>query len=87
MSHRGRQVQKSDFTKFDWILCMDESNLGNLMRIQPHGSTARVQLFGDFDPKKARIIEDPYYGGPEGFEYNYQQVVRCSEGFLAHVGF
>ncbi|KAJ3150836.1 hypothetical protein HDU89_002833 [Geranomyces variabilis] len=87
MSHRGRQVHKNDFTQFDWILCMDESNLSNLKRIQPKGSPAKVQLFGEFDPQKARIIEDPYYGGDDGFEYNYQQVVRCSEAFLTHLGF
>ncbi|KAI8922434.1 phosphotyrosine protein phosphatase I superfamily [Powellomyces hirtus] len=86
MSHRGQQVKKSHFTTFDWILCMDESNLSDLKRVQPRGSTAKVKLFGDFDSQGDSIIKDPYYGGSEGFEYNYEQVVRCSEGFLKSLG-
>ncbi|KAI8818387.1 protein-tyrosine phosphatase [Fimicolochytrium jonesii] len=86
VSHVGRQVSKSDFTDFDWVLCMDESNLRDLQRIQPKGSKAKVQLFGDFDPEGDRIIRDPYYGGPEGFDRNFAQVTRCSEQFLKELG-
>ncbi|CAG8570305.1 3141_t:CDS:1, partial [Paraglomus occultum] len=56
------QVTKEDFYKFDYLLCMDRSNLSNLNRIKPEGSKAMVQLFGDFDPEGDRIISDPYYG-------------------------
>ncbi|KAI8921576.1 phosphotyrosine protein phosphatase I superfamily [Entophlyctis helioformis] len=84
--HRGRQVSKADFADFDWILCMDESNLADLRRIQPKGSKAKVQLFGDFDPQGERIIADPYYGDMDGFERNFQQVSRASVGLLKHLG-
>ncbi|TPX63932.1 acid phosphatase [Spizellomyces sp. 'palustris'] len=83
--HFAQQVSKNHFRDFDWILCMDESNLADLKRKQPPGSTSKVQLFGEFDPKGDKIIKDPYYGGIDGFEYNYRQVVRCSEGFLKHL--
>ncbi|KAJ3250461.1 Low molecular weight phosphotyrosine protein phosphatase 1, partial [Borealophlyctis nickersoniae] len=62
------------------------ANLMDLTSLAPRGSKAKVQLFGDFDPKGDRIIKDPYYGGAAGFEVNYQQVVRCSEGFLKSLG-
>ncbi|KAJ1950158.1 Low molecular weight phosphotyrosine protein phosphatase [Linderina macrospora] len=88
VNHHGRQVQTSDFKKFDYILCMDESNLHDLRRKRPIESHAEVALFGSFsDRKEDRIIEDPYYGGQDGFETNFSQVTRCSEGLLKKLGF
>ncbi|KAI8974477.1 phosphotyrosine protein phosphatase I superfamily [Pilobolus umbonatus] len=83
VNHRARQVAKSDFNQFDHILCMDESNLSDLRSIQPKGSKAVVELFGSYDPEGELIIEDPYYGGKDGFEHNFKQVTRASEGFLS----
>ncbi len=48
----------------------------------PSGSNAVIKLFGEYDPEGELIIEDPYYGGDDGFEHNFKQVVRASEGFL-----
>lgn len=54
---------------------------------------AEVRLFGDFG-KSGRlhdrvgggeVVQDPYYGGSNGFEEVYQQVVRFSQGFLDYV--
>ncbi|CAG8487662.1 7754_t:CDS:2 [Ambispora gerdemannii] len=44
-----------------------------------------LKLFGDYDPEGDRYIRDPYYGGIDGFEKNFQQVTRCSEAFLLHL--
>lgn len=66
------------------IDCKHELNISS-KHMQPSGSKAVVQLFGDFDPKGERIIRDPYYGGAEGFEHNFKQVTRASEGFLKHL--
>ncbi|KAL1920566.1 uncharacterized protein VTP21DRAFT_943 [Calcarisporiella thermophila] len=82
VNHRARQVSKQDFDKFDYILCMDESNLRDLMDMRPKNSKAKVHLFGSYDPQGKRIIQDPYYGGMSGFEVNFQQVSRCSLAFL-----
>jgi low molecular weight phosphotyrosine protein phosphatase len=50
---------------------------------------ARVTLFGDFEPGAAagrgEEVEDPYYGGSEGFETAYQQCVRLSRGLVARL--
>ncbi|KAJ3034478.1 hypothetical protein HDV00_005001 [Rhizophlyctis rosea] len=86
VNHSAQKVNKNHYSQFDYLLCMDESNLIDLQSYKPRGSKATVQLFGDYDPKGDRIIKDPYYGGQDGFEYNYKQVVRCSEGFLKHLG-
>lgn len=40
-------------------------------------------LFGEFGGKgKAEIVDDPYYGGRDGFEIAYEQIVRFSNNFL-----
>jgi low molecular weight phosphotyrosine protein phosphatase len=54
---------------------------------------AEVRLFGDFKPDgtvRPRVgggeeVQDPYYGGINGFEEVYEQVTRFSKGFLAYL--
>jgi low molecular weight phosphotyrosine protein phosphatase len=63
--HRARQVTSDDYKQFDFILCMDQSNLRDLQDMAPSGATAAVKLLGSFDPHGQTIIKDPYYGGLE----------------------
>ncbi|KAJ5124526.1 Protein-tyrosine phosphatase low molecular weight mammalian [Penicillium bovifimosum] len=54
---------------------------------------ADVRLFGDFGKGGklhdrvggGEVVKDPYYGGDNGFEEVYQQVVRFSQGFLDYL--
>ncbi|XP_034555924.1 low molecular weight phosphotyrosine protein phosphatase isoform X1 [Notolabrus celidotus] len=84
MSHVARQVTKDDFLSFEYILCMDDSNLSELERRAKlaKNNQAKIELLGTYDPEKQRIIKDPYYGGDEDFEKVYQQCVRCCKAFL-----
>ncbi|KAM4818091.1 low molecular weight phosphotyrosine protein phosphatase-like [Thomomys bottae] len=61
-AHKARQVTKEDFAIFDYILCMDESNLRDLNRKskQVKNCKAKIELLGSYDPQKQPIIEDPY---------------------------
>jgi low molecular weight phosphotyrosine protein phosphatase len=86
VSHKARQLCRDDFSKFGYILVMDQSNLRDVTSRKPKNSMAIVQLFGDFDYPEPTIIEDPYYGGQEGFANNFEQCKRCSIGFLNHLG-
>ncbi|XP_076612645.1 low molecular weight phosphotyrosine protein phosphatase isoform X2 [Chaetodon auriga] len=83
-SHRARQVTREDFMSFEYILCMDESNLSELNRKAKSAtnSQAKIELLGSYDPENQRIIKDPYYGSDEDFEKVYQQCVRCCKAFL-----
>lgn len=84
INHRGQQIQKSTFDEFDYIIGMDEMNMKNLRNLQPKGSKAKVCMFGEWntDGKYDTIIEDPYYGGIDGFGYNIKQITYFSEQFL-----
>lgn len=87
VNHRAQQIFPHHFTKFDYILAMDESNLRNLERLRPKNSTARLQLFGDYrgDSKFRRIVDDPYYGGDAGFAYNFEQCRAFSKNLLDQI--
>ncbi|CAG4977792.1 unnamed protein product [Parnassius apollo] len=82
-NNSARQITSEDFSYYDFIFGMDESNMKDLNKRAPKGSKAKLLLFGDFDPQGDRIIRDPYYDSDsKGFEKCYQQAVRCSKGFL-----
>lgn len=64
---------------------MDRANLSDLQRFQQRkpGSKAKVMLFGEYSGTgKAEVINDPYYGGRQGFEKAYEQAMRFSKNFL-----
>jgi len=83
-THAARKISASDFQKFDYILAMDEQNLEYLKRVErKNGGKAKVLLFGDVGGAKGDEIEDPYYGGKDGFETAYQKALRFSKHFLA----
>lgn len=84
VNHSAQQIRSKHFKEFDYIICMDTSNLSNLNRITPVDSVTRAKLFGEWntDNKFKKIVDDPYYGGDDGFEYNFKQVSYFSEEFL-----
>lgn len=84
VNHKAQQIRGNHFDKFDYIICMDEANLRNLKRLKPKNSKAKLFLFGEWntDGKFKKIVDDPYYGGDEGFKYNFKQVSYFSEQFL-----
>ncbi|CAD6578707.1 MAG: hypothetical protein TREMPRED_002251 [Tremellales sp. Tagirdzhanova-0007] len=83
ISCTARKVTTSDFSHYDHIIAMDESNLRSLQHRKPRSCTAQISLFGSFDPLGTpRDIEDPYYGGNSGFDNCYEQCVRYANGFL-----
>ncbi|CCF59495.1 hypothetical protein KAFR_0H00850 [Kazachstania africana CBS 2517] len=84
VNHKAQQIRPRHFEEFDYIICMDESNLRNLNRIKPKNSRGEIYLFGSWNTNNRfnKIVDDPYYGGIDGFEYNFEQVTYFSEEFL-----
>ena len=77
-SQRARQIARSDFNSFDYILAMDASNLTTL-RERANGKCSGLRLFLDQPPTD---VPDPYYGGDAGFEDVYQMLKAGSQTFL-----
>jgi protein-tyrosine phosphatase len=82
----GRQVGAEDFSRFDYVLAMDQSNLATLRRLAPPDCKAAVQLFLEYARHHAeREVPDPYYGGADGFERVLDMVEDAAEGLLQHI--
>jgi protein-tyrosine phosphatase len=83
---RARQVQRDDFTRFDWILAMDLRNLRELRAMQPPDYAGYLGLLLDFAPELGvREVPDPYFGAPEGFETVLELSERACVALLTHV--
>lgn len=84
VDHYAQQLKPKNFKDFDFIIGMDEMNIRNIKRIQPKDSRTNVCLFGEWntDGKFDKIVDDPYYGGDDGFQYNFEQIQYFSEQFL-----
>jgi protein-tyrosine phosphatase len=80
-SQRARRIDPEDCQNFDYIVTMDEENyraVAGLCR-----GSAVVRPFLDFaTDSPEREVPDPYYGGPEGFDYVLDLVEEASEGLL-----
>ncbi|XP_054006679.1 low molecular weight phosphotyrosine protein phosphatase-like [Hylaeus anthracinus] len=82
-SHKARPITKEDFTKFDWIFGMDNSNIEELNNMKPKNCTAKIELLGSYDPQGEVIIRDPYYDSDSaGFHKAYEQCIRSVKAFL-----
>lgn len=81
---RARQVDSVDFTRFDLLLAMDESNLADLRARAPRGVQERLKLLLEFAPEAGRIeVPDPYYGTASDFDLVVDLVERGARGLIS----
>jgi protein-tyrosine phosphatase len=72
LNSRSRKFNPAvDFDKFDMIIAMDKENLRDLQSMDKEKQyQEKLSLMTDYCQKiTADEVPDPYYGGPEGFEY------------------
>jgi protein-tyrosine phosphatase len=80
-SYRARQIDRTDFLRFDHIIALDASNRSDLMRMRPADAGARLSLLLDHVPgREGEDVFDPYYGDAAGFTETWADV---SEGAAA----
>lgn len=75
IQHRGRQILRSDFKGFDYLIAMDRSNLENVQKLAGKYRIVPKNLFLMSNFKNGlefKDVPDPYYGGEEGFEEVYE---------------
>jgi protein-tyrosine phosphatase len=83
---RARQVRRSDFSRFDWILAMDRANLTALKALRPPAYAGHLGLFLDLAPESGIAeVPDPYCGGPPDFERMLDLIERASEALTRHL--
>lgn len=83
INHLGRQLSRGDFSRFDHILVMDQSNLHNALRLAPPEHHAKVQLIRTYDPLgPGRDVPDPYYGNEQDFQEVFDILDRSVEKLI-----
>ncbi|MBR6370309.1 MAG: low molecular weight phosphotyrosine protein phosphatase [Bacteroidaceae bacterium] len=76
---RARQVIRSDYERFDRIICMDSSNLRWIRMIIPQDPQNKIHLMMSYTGM-GRDVADPWYTGD--FETTFQDILEACEAML-----
>ncbi len=79
---RARQVTRTDYDRFDRIVCMDASNLRLIRRIIPDDPAGKIHLMMSY-AGSGRDVADPWYTGD--FETTFQDLLAGCEAMLAGI--
>ena len=80
--HISRQITRQDYSKFDYILGMEQRNINNILRIVGEDNDNKVYRLLDF-AEQPRDIADPWYTG--NFETTYNDVEEGCIKFLEFI--
>ena len=80
---RARQLKASDFSQFDHILVMDQSNRRNALQLtRKPEQEQKVQLIMDYgNPGSELEVPDPYYDD-DGFEQVFDMLDKACDAFI-----
>jgi len=76
---RAVQLVKADYSRYDYLLGMEERNIINMKRIQGSDPEHKVYRLLDFSTRP-RNIADPWYSGD--FDTTYEDIKEGCEAFL-----
>ncbi len=78
----ARQLTKSDYDKYDYILAMENSNIINIKRILGNDTNKKIFRLLDFSDNP-RDIADPWYTG--NFDITYNDIKEGLEAFSRYL--
>jgi len=81
--HVARQLQRSDYQKYDLLVGMDSANLRNMQRICGGDPDGKLSLLMDYTARPGDVA-DPWYTGD--FEATWRDVNEGCLGLLQHLG-
>lgn len=81
---QSRKILKEDLLNFDFILCMDQSNVNNVLKLDPENLySSKIKLFTDYrKDMNYHFVPDPYFGTLSDFDLVLDIVTDASIGFL-----
>jgi len=81
---RARQITPADFTQFDLIIVMDDTNLADVEALRPANAQTPVRLFTDFAPTSGMDhVPDPYY--TRDFDGALDLIEEAAKGLHDHL--
>lgn len=81
---RAVQLTKSDYNKYDFLICMDENNRRNMLRILSSDPKNKIRKLMDFTSRPGNVA-DPWYSGD--FETAYNDIYEGCEGLMKVLNF
>ena len=85
LNSRARKVERSDFTSFDILICMDDQNLRELVDMGCPLERVRTMMSYASAPAHDHV-PDPYYGDVDGFELMYRLLDSAVLGLIESIG-
>ena len=83
---RCRKFDVQDFTNFDRIFVMDQSNYENVIaQTKNEAEKDKVRLLLSEGDSTIIEVPDPYYGGEDGFESVFQMIDNACEAIAAEL--
>lgn len=78
--HEAHRTERSDYGRFDLIVCMDDENLHDLDRIYGGDPDGKVKLLMEFAGKAGQSVSDPWY--TRDFDRAYKDILEGCEGLV-----
>lgn len=79
---RARLVTPEDFTNFNIVVAMDDSNLKNLQAMKPDNYQGKLVKLLDYHNGELTEVPDPYTGGADQFDEVLNLVESACEQLL-----
>ena len=71
----------------DYIIAMDQTHLNWLIENKPIECSSKIDLLMNFDQnyQSNRDVEDPYYGGENGFKLVLEKIQKGIDKLIEHI--
>lgn len=79
----ARQVAVNDFSDFDYMIAMDDSNVSNLRKLTKESHATIIKLLDLAEDTAGQDVPDPYFTG--NFEEVYGLVDKACRELLAYI--
>ena len=79
----ARQMTRSDYQYYDYVIAMDRNNLRNLKRMFGEDTDQKISLLMDYTHRPGDVA-DPWYTGD--FEATWRDVSEGCKGLLEYLG-
>lgn len=80
--HTAQKLKSYEYNEYDYIICMDDSNLKNIIRIVGKDDKNKIYKLLDFTDEKRDIL-DPWYTG--NFNETYRDITKGCKAFINYL--
>lgn len=79
----ARQMTKSDYSHYDYLIAMDDNNLRNMTRFVGSDPDRKVSKLLAHTPRGGGNVADPWYTGD--FDVTWDDILQGCEGLLKEI--